>query len=256
MPAGLTAPRARFCVTAAHVATATTMDCTGLSGQHPQTPPTPHQTPISAPYQTQYFTTLHMDQPTNTSHQRGTALQPSRRASQSLAMVPLFAALVAVLGLIPKIDLPFGVPITLQSLAPMLAMLLFFVAVAAGLPLLAGGRGGLGVFMAPTTGYLLGFAASAWTTGLVMSALPHGSPRRTAVAALIASLVGGLLVQHAMGVTGLVLIAKLGWSQAFFATLVFVPGDIVKCLVCAGVVHTVARGLPDWRFAGRTASMK
>jgi hypothetical protein len=39
----------------------------------------------------------------------------------SLALVSLFAALIAVFGLIPKIDLPLGVPITLQTLGVMLA---------------------------------------------------------------------------------------------------------------------------------------
>jgi biotin transport system substrate-specific component len=33
-------------------------------------------------------------------------------------------------------------------------------------------------------------------------------------------------------------------------TLVFVPGDLIKCALCATVVQTVARGLPDWRFGG------
>ena len=61
---------------------------------------------------------------------------------------------------------------------------------------------------------------------------------------------GGLLVVHACGVVGLVQIASLSWSQAFFGTLLFVPGDLIKCGVCALVVHTVARGLPDWRFGG------
>ena len=46
----------------------------------------------------------------------------NRHGAQSLSMVALFAALMAVMGLIPKIDLPFGVPITLQSLGVMLAM--------------------------------------------------------------------------------------------------------------------------------------
>ena len=45
----------------------------------------------------------------------------SRKASHSMALVALFAALMAVMGLIPKIDLPLGVPITLQSLGVMLA---------------------------------------------------------------------------------------------------------------------------------------
>ena len=45
----------------------------------------------------------------------------SRQSAQHISQVALFAALLAVLGLIPKIDLPFGVPITAQTLGIMLA---------------------------------------------------------------------------------------------------------------------------------------
>jgi biotin transport system substrate-specific component len=185
------------------------------------------------------------------------------KSSRSLALVALFAALMAVLGLIPKIDLPLGVPITLQTLGVMLAgcllgpkrglqaLLLFLGAVALGLPLLSGGRGGLGVFVAPSAGYLIGMPVGAFVTGWVMSMLPSSTPRMTAVSAFAASALGGLLVVHAFGVAGLVKLASLSWTQAFFGTLVFVPGDLIKCALCAMVVHTVARGLPDWRFGGR-----
>jgi biotin transport system substrate-specific component len=185
--------------------------------------------------------------------------------SRSLALVALFAALLAVFGLIPKIDLPLGVPITLQTLGVMLAgcllgpkrglqaMLLFLAAVALGLPLLSGGRGGLGVFFAPSSGYLLGWPLGALVTGLMMAALPATTPRRAAVSAFVGSALGGLLVVHLCGVVGLVGIAKLSWSQAVLGTLVFVPGDLIKCVVSAMVVHTVARGLPDWPLGGRTA---
>jgi biotin transport system substrate-specific component len=184
-------------------------------------------------------------------------------SSRSLALVSLFAALLAVFGLIPKIDLPLGVPITLQTLGVMLAgcllgpkrglqaMLLFLVAVALGLPLLSGGRGGLGVFMAPAAGYLIGWPFGALVTGWAMTALPRSTPKSAAISAFAASAVGGLLVVHAMGVVGLVRLANLSWTQAFFGTLVFVPGDLLKCAICAMVVHTVARGLPDWNFGGR-----
>ena len=47
------------------------------------------------------------------------------------------------------------------------------------------------------------------------------------------------------------LLAKLSFTQAFVGTLVFVPGDLIKCVLVAVIVHTVARGLPDWRFGGR-----
>ena len=187
----------------------------------------------------------------------------SRKTSHSMALVALFAALMAVMGLIPKIDLPLGVPITLQSLGVMLAgcllgarrgfqaMLLFLAAVAAGLPLLAGGRGGLGGVMAPPARYLVGYALAAGVTGALMRLLPQGTPLRTAASAFAASVLGGLVFLHAMGIAGLVLMAQMPLDKALLADLVFVPGDLVKCVLCAVVVHTVARALPDWPFGGR-----
>ena len=187
----------------------------------------------------------------------------TRTHSHSMALVALFAALMAVMGLIPKIDLPLGVPITIQSLGVMLAgcllgarqgfqsMALFLVAVAAGLPLLAGGRGGLGVFMAPSAGYLLGYGVAAGVTGAVMGLLPHATPLRTALSAFVASVLGGLVCLHAMGIAGLVLVAQMPLAQAFMVDLAFVPGDLVKCVLCALVVHTVAKALPDWPFGNR-----
>ncbi len=185
--------------------------------------------------------------------------------AQRIALVALFAALMAAFGMIPKIDLPLGVPITAQTMGVMLAgcmlgasmgfqsMLLFLAAVALGLPLLSGGRGGMGVFFLPSAGYLVIWPVAAMVCGLVMRAMTStaSSPKRLAWAAFVASVVGGVLVMHASGVVGLVLLAKLSWSQAFIGTLVFVPGDLIKCVLTAVIVHTVARGLPDWRFAGR-----
>ncbi|MDO5057216.1 MAG: biotin transporter BioY [Lautropia sp.] len=188
----------------------------------------------------------------------------SRQASASLSLVALFAALMAVLGLIPKIDLPLGVPITAQSLGVMLAgcllgprrglqaLLLFLLAVAAGLPLLAGGRGGLGPFTSPAAGYLYGYAAAAFVTGLLMTMLPsRGTPRHIALNAFIASVLGGILFLHAMGIAGLMLLARMPFQQALYADLVFVPGDLVKAVLCALIVHTIARALPDWPFGGQ-----
>lgn len=186
--------------------------------------------------------------------------------SRALPLVALFAALTAVFGLIPKIDLPFGVPITAQTLAVMLAgcllgpwrgflaMLLFLVAVAFGLPLLSGGRGGFAVFAAPSAGFLVSWPLGALAAGLVMRALPGGSPGRLAVSAFAASVVGGIAVLYVFGIAGLVLLAKLTPLQAATASLVFVPGDLIKAVLCALLVRTVARGLPDWPFGGRSSA--
>jgi biotin transport system substrate-specific component len=178
---------------------------------------------------------------------------------RALSLVSLFAALMGVLGMIPKIDLAFGVPVTLQTLGVMLAgcligarlgslaMALFLLAVAMGLPLLAGGRGGLGVFFAPSVGYLVAWPLGAFVTGWLMERLPRATPRQNACSAAVASALGGMFVVHLCGVAGLVAVAKLSWAQAALGTLLFVPGDLIKCAICAFIVPTVVRGLPDWQ---------
>ena len=186
----------------------------------------------------------------------------TRRHSESIALVALFAALLGVMGLIPKIDLPLGVHISIQTLGVMLAgcllgpwrglqaMLVFLVAVAAGLPLLSGGRGGLGVFMAPTTGYLVGWTAAAFVTGWLMALLPKSTPLRAAGSAFVASAVGCIAVLYAFGIAGLVWIAKLPLTQALWVNVAFIPGDLIKCALTALVVHSIARAMPDWQFGG------
>ena len=121
------------------------------------------------------------------------AAQPVSRSStgRSIAYIAVFAALVAVLGLPGNIPLPGLVPITAQTLGVMLAgailgpwrgaasMALFLVLVAIGLPLLSGGRGGLGAFVGPSAGYLvswiLGAAVIGWVMRWAMAGLPGPS---------------------------------------------------------------------------------
>lgn len=193
-----------------------------------------------------------------------TATTPATSSSRSLAYIALFAALMAVLGLIPKIDLPFGVPITLQSLGVMLAgcllgprrgflaIALFLLAVALGLPLLPGGRGGFSVFVGATSGFLFGWMFGALTCGLLMRLLvPRlSSTTGTGVLAVtfLSSVIGGIAVVYAFGIVGLSLVAHMSLTQAALAMLIFIPGDLVKCGICAMVVQTVKRGMPSWRL--------
>lgn len=184
----------------------------------------------------------------------------SLTSSRSLSYIALFAALIAVFGMIPKIDLPLGVPITLQTLGVMLAgcllgprrgflaVALLLLAVALGLPLLSGGRGGLAVFVAPSSGFLVGWMFGASTCGWIMRRLSGLRGKALFGAAFAASLIGGIGVVYLFGIAGLAMAAKLSLQQAAVAVLVFVPGDLIKCLLCALMVQTVARGLPSWRL--------
>jgi biotin transport system substrate-specific component len=189
---------------------------------------------------------------------------PSLASSRSLSYIALFAALMAVFGLIPKIDLPFGVPVTLQSLGVMLAgcllgprrgflaIALFLLAVALGLPLLPGGRGGLSVFVGPTSGFLFGWMCGALVCGGTMRLLARRLDGATGAGLLAATFLscalGGIVVVYAFGIAGLAWVASMSLSQAAVAMLVFVPGDLIKCGVCAMVVQTVMRGMPSWRL--------
>ncbi len=68
-------------------------------------------------------------------------------------MMAFFAALIAALGLLPKLTLGFGMPVTAQSHGIVLSgtvlgarrgVLAVLLLVALGPPLLTGGRGGFG----------------------------------------------------------------------------------------------------------------
>lgn len=189
-------------------------------------------------------------------------------ATRSLSYIALFAALMAVFGMIPKIDLAFGVPITLQSLGVMLVgcllgpkrafytIALFLLAVALGLPLLSGGRGGLGVFFTPSAGFLLGWLVGAAACGWCMRGLvrrftlggPNANGQTLFAAAFVSAVIGGIVVMYGFGILGLMLTAHLTFTQAGLAVLVFIPGDLVKAAICALLVQSVVRGMPSWRL--------
>lgn len=172
---------------------------------------------------------------------------------RNLVRIALFAALIAALGVIPKIDMGFGVPITAQSLGIMLcgtvlgarngalAVLLFLALTALGLPLLSGGRGGIAVFASPSVGYLVGFPVAALVTGLLMGWMKEVSFFGTFNAAVF----GGIVTLYVFGVPGIALMAGKPLVQAFWASMVFVPGDVVKAAIAAAVTVAVARARPE-----------
>ena len=176
---------------------------------------------------------------------------------RTVARVALFAALIAALGLIPQITLPFagGVPITAQTLGVMLAglilgpwrgalaILVFIAVVALGMPLLAGGRGGLGVFFGPTVGFLVGWPVAAVVIGLLYPALGRLGPM---LAGSLACALGGIVVLYAFGIVGLAIVAEMSLLKALLAVLIFIPGDILKAIVAAFINREVRRARPGF----------
>lgn len=196
--------------------------------------------------------------------------------SLSLARIPMFAGLVVLLGLVGKLDIVgFPVPITVQSLGVMLAglmlppveaflsLVLFDAMVAIGLPVLAGGRGGLGIFSGPSAGYVIGFPFAAFAVSVIFavtgpaaaralrSALVGddlGALRRTNLgqygAALVASVLGGIAVLYTFGVTIGAWVTDTPFAATLDAAWIFIPGDLAKAVIASVVAVTALRALP------------
>ncbi|WP_319529749.1 biotin transporter BioY [uncultured Cohaesibacter sp.] len=173
---------------------------------------------------------------------------------RQIAYIALFAALIAALGLLPPIPTPTGVPITAQTLGVMLAgtilgarrgalaSLLLVVIVLMGLPLLAGGRGGLGLLQGPTVGFLLGWPFASYVSGLIVEKWRTGN---LFLVASVAAFLGGIVVLYLFGVVGLTINTKLGLVEATTASMVYVPGDIVKAAVAGFLTQAIAKARPN-----------
>lgn len=173
---------------------------------------------------------------------------------RGLAHVAIVTAIIAVLGLLPALPIPgLPVPITLQTLGVMLAgsilgarkaaasVLLFFVLVAIGLPILAGGRGGLGVFASPSVGFFVGWVAAAFVIGWLTQrrGAPYSIPWGIGI-----NILGGIVVMYVFGLAGIMAVGGLTLSAAFVATVVFIPGDVVKAVLAALIAKPVHAAYP------------
>ncbi len=148
----------------------------------------------------------------------------------------LFTALLAQ----AKIPLPFTpVPLTGQTFAVLLvgatlgarrgaASLGLYVALGClGLPVFAGGAGGLAYALGPTGGYLLGFVLAAWLIGRLAE---RGLERRLRTAWL--PFLAGTLVIYLCGAGWLSLL--LDFEKALtLGVLPFLIGDAVKIVLAA-----------------------
>jgi biotin transport system substrate-specific component len=168
----------------------------------------------------------------------------------------VYAALMAALTAAGAyIAIPIGpVPIVLQNLFVMLAGMLlgsrwgsisigvYLIAGAAGLPVFAGGTGGIGKFVGPTGGYLLGFLAAAYLIGMISE---RGRGR---VINDVLAMVAGTAIIYAFGVPWLKVITGMSLSKAIaVGMLPFLIGDGIK-IAAAVPIAKALRPMIDGTF--------
>lgn len=181
-----------------------------------------------------------------------TTVTATKQRIKTLDMVyiALFAVLMAICS---WISIPTVVPFTLQTFAVFLAVgvlggkrgsmavLIYILLGAIGIPVFAGFQGGLNVILGNTGGYIIGFIFSA----LVMWAMEKLLGKKLWVLGL--SMVLGLIVCYAIGTvwfmvvytknTGAVgLAAVLGWC-----VIPFIIPDLIKIALALGLSKTLTK---------------
>lgn len=167
-----------------------------------------------------------------------------REKTRDMVLCAMFVALIAA-GAFIKVPIPV-VPFTLQYLFTMLAGLLlggkmgalsvcvYMFLGLAGLPIFAQG-GGIGYIFQPSFGYIIGFAAGAYVTGVIANKTSRPDFKR-----LLAANFLGLAIVYLLGMAYYYLISDLYlgtpiglWPFFLYCFLLAVPGDIVLCIVGA-----------------------
>lgn len=174
-------------------------------------------------------------------------------STRDIVYIALFAALTAALGLFPPFPLVTGVPITLQSIGPLLAgailgarrgflsQFLFVVLALVGLPILAGGRGGFGVLLGPTGGFLLSWPVIALIVGYLVERYWRNL---TLPKSIGICLLGSIVISYVMGTPWMAVLLNMKMLEALAALLPFVPGDIAKAVLASVIAMAVRRSYP------------
>ncbi|WP_455474324.1 biotin transporter BioY [Bartonella sp. B30(2025)] len=175
--------------------------------------------------------------------------------TKDLTYIALFAAIYAILGLFPPLYFPYflGLPITAQSMGPMLAgsilgakrgslaSILFLVLVAIGFPLLSGGHGGLGAFLGAGGGYLIGFVFAAFFIGFMVELFWY---RLNFILLVIINAVGGIGIVYLFGVPWMAYINKITLLKALIISSGFMIGDFLKVLIASSIALTTKKSVP------------
>ncbi len=155
---------------------------------------------------------------------------------QTLRLTVLASLMAALTAVGAYIYIPVGpVPIVLSSFFVLLSGLLlggrwgptsmglYLLVGAMGIPVFAGGKGGLAHFVGPTGGYLFGYVLSACVAGFISE-----RGRGSAILDMIAIVIGSLSI-YLIGVPWLKVVTNFSWSKTLMVGMFpFLIGDAVK----------------------------
>ena len=180
-----------------------------------------------------------------------TSLDDKFFSVRNTTRMALCIALICVSAYI-AIPVPFMAPLTMQTFVMCLAALVltprqtavvligYTLIGAIGLPVFAGGVGGLGIIFGPRGGFFIGFLA-AYTLMSMLKGKEPSFARYAVVGALVS-----VPVTYAIATLWLTILFGdkfAGIVAAFMALVQYIPGDLIKAVAAAALGVTLNRRL-------------
>ena len=172
--------------------------------------------------------------------------------TKDLAIIPIFAAITAVLAQI-AIPLPFtAIPISFGLVAVYISGILltpkqavysqicYLLLGAVGLPVFGNFQGGLAAIVGPTGGYLMVYPLCVWIVSMALNSQKARQTERSQGQAMIRAGVA-MLIAHTILYLGGTIWLSFMTKNTFVASLglaviPFIPLDVVKIIFCILVV--------------------
>ena len=164
-----------------------------------------------------------------------------------LRMLIFASLLAALMAAGAYLAIPIGpVPIVLQNMFVFLAGLLlggrwglasvavYLLTGALGLPVFAGGMGGIGRIIGPTGGYLIGYLPAVFIVGYI------SEKAAARIGYDVLAMVCGTIVLYACGVTWLKILTGMTWTKTLAAGMYpFLIGDAIKIAAAALIARAL-----------------
>lgn len=178
-------------------------------------------------------------------------LRPCKKSRAVFYDIALIVCGSLLIGLCAQVSIGWPIPVTGQTFAVLmtgalfgarrgsLCVLAYIAEGAAGLPVFAAGRAGLGVLLGPTGGYLAGFIVAAYVTGRLAE---KGWDRR--IWTTVLAMVFGNVVIYAFGVGWLCQIVGIK-SVLAVGLYPFIGGDLLKIALAAVLLPS------GWKLLGK-----
>ena len=166
--------------------------------------------------------------------------------ARDIVYIAIFVVLMVIFTLFVSIPF-FPVPLTFQTVICVMAGLLLgakraglsmfiyvFMGLMLAIPVFSGGKGGPGMVVSPTFGYIIAFIPTAAAAGAVRGKLPTASLKRYITAATAA-----FFVCYAIGIPYFLIIWRfyMGntdiWQAALTFNILYMPKDFILCLAAA-----------------------